>query len=423
MDSEELTFIKKFELAIKPHNDGSLGLYRAPVEFNISGVNTDGEAIAAFLSQYKHSPATLRTYTKEAERFHMWVILKLNKSIPDMSIEDYQAYVDFLSNPDADWISEVKVPKDSAEWRPFTFIKDENPKADILESRGLSKVAVQVAVSAISSMLSWMVDAGYIRLNPLKILRQKNKAIGLNTRSSPKKVSRFLDAEMFQACLRAVESMPKSTVNETILYERMRFILTMFVMIGARVSELSNAQMNGIAKEIGGWFWNVVGKGQKEEKVPVPQDMIDGLIRWRKALKLSELPNEYENIPVIPALNKFGEPLYTTTEKQLVEGNLVDVEVPRHGLSPRRINTLLKEVFHQAAKDSLLSADRKISLNKASAHWLRHTSVTQKIQSGMDRHMVQKDARHSDIKTTDLYNHDEEIARSIEAQKHKLKWK
>lgn len=420
MASESLTFLQTYQAAIKPYNDGSLGQYRGPEEFNISGANNDKEAISLFLSQYKNSPTTLRTYTKETERFHMWVVLKLNKSIPDMSVDDYQSYLDFLANPDEEWVTKKRVSKDSDAWRPFTnIIRNEGLSED---ESGLSTSAVVLAVASVNSMLTWMVDAGYLRINPLKILRQKNQIIGLNTWTSTKKVERILDQEMVRAAKNAVDSFPKSTINQINHYERARFILTMFIMIGARVSELSNAKMQDIIKETGGWFWSVIGKGNKEEKVPVPQDMIDGLIRWRKTLKLSPLPLQSEKIAVIPAFNKMGEPVFFTNKKKKVDGKTVDYEVVRHGLSPRRINEVLKEIFIQASHDASLTEDRKIMLRKASAHWLRHTAVTQKIESGMDRSMVQKDARHSDMKTTDRYDHTEEKARSNEAQKHRFKW-
>lgn len=430
MDSDTNSFLARFEDAIGPHNDGSTGQYRGPAEFNISGANTDKEAIAAFLSQYKKSPATERTYIKETERFHMWAILRLNKSITDLTLEDYQSYIDFLANPDNDWISEAKVPKNSPEWRPFTFIpntgiasvQSKDSKKEV--SRGLSHAAVQLAVASINSMLSWMVDAGYLRINPLKILRQKDKAIGTNiNHAESKKIDRFLDEDMWAAAKKSVDLMPVSKPNEIIIYERIRFILTMFSMVGARVSELSNAQMNDVRREPGGWFWNVIGKGQKVDKVTVPQDMIDSLIRWRTSLGLSPLPSQDENIPIIPSINKSGKPIYTKTIKKLNADGTVSLEtVPRHGLSSRRINELLKEVFIRASQDPALTADRKIALEKASAHWLRHTAITQKIDAGMDRFLVQKDARHADMKTTNRYIHDEERERTNEAKKHRLQW-
>lgn len=420
MASKDKTFLQIYQAAIKPHNDGSLGQYRGPDEFNISGANTDKEAIAAFLAQYKNSPTTLRAYIKETERFHMWVVLKLNKSIPDMTVDDYQSYLDFLANPDEAWVTRKRVSKSSEDWRPFTtIIRNEGLSKVAL---GLSTGAVVLAFASLSSMLTWMVDAGYLRINPLKILRQKNQIIGQNTWTSSKKVERVLDQDMVKAAKNSVEAFPKLTINQINHYERARFLLTMFIMIGARVSELSNAKMQDIAKEISGWFWSVIGKGSKEEKVPVPQDMIDGLMRWREALKLPSLPDQSELIAVIPAFNKMGEPVFFTKKKKKVNGKTVTYEVVRHGLSPRRINEVLKEIFIQASHDPSLTKDKKIMLRKASAHWLRHTAVTQKIESGMDRSMVQKDARHSDMKTTDRYDHTEAKARNHEAQKHKFKW-
>lgn len=395
--------------------DGSAGQYRGPIEFNLSGANNDKDAIAAFLSQYHHSQHTLRTFTKEAERFHMFVVLELGKSIADLTVDDYQVFIQFLSDPPEAWISQKKVPKSEPPWRPFTYIEDSTPlpyAGSKKHSKGLSRAAIKLALAAVNSMLSWMVDSGYLRLNPLKILRQKDKAIGTNKdKAVLNKVERYLDNEMWMATMNAVEMMPRSTPSEVMSYERNRFILTMFTLLGSRVSELSNAKMSDIRKNVAGWFWHVTGKGDKYEVVPVPYDFIEGLMRWRQILGLPALPHRHEEIAIFPPLNRSGKPLFTSDDQAI-----------RSGISPRRINEILKDVFNLAAQDVSLTEDRKIMLKEASAHWLRHTSITQKINAHMNRKYVQLDARHADASTTDLYTHEDETARYQEAQKHQLKW-
>lgn len=418
----ELSFMERFKAALTLSNDGSAGRYRGETEFNLSGSSNDSEAVYSFLSQYKHSPATLRTYTRECERFHMWCVLWLKKSITDLNMEDFQLYIDFLHQPDKAWITEKKVPKSSLDWRPFNKI--ENDKIKEATSAELSENAVKVAIASINSMLSWMVDSGYLRINALKILRNKSKLSDSQVLyHRTKKVERFLDQEMWDACIRQIELMPKTTDLEVVTYERVRFIMTMFSMLGARVSEMSNSLMSDIHRETAGWFWEVVGKGNVGAKVAIPQDLIEGLMRWRAALGLSAIHTPSDKKPIIPAINRFGKPLFTKIIKELnAKGKMTKKEVPRYGLSSRRISEITKAIFERAAKDTLLPADKREILKKASVHWLRHTSITQKIAAGMDRKKVQDDARHADMKTTDGYAHDEEIPRVKEAQKHRLRW-
>lgn len=432
--STQPTFEEKYLAAINSDNDGSNGQYRCPAEFNMSNANTDRAAIASFLSQYSNSPATLRTYEKESERFHMWAVMVKNKSIADLGINDYQDYIEFLRLPDPAWVSVKKVRKTSPDWRPFTIVTNdesddlniETEKSDIknvLDNEGLSDSAIKVAMASISSLLSWMVSSGYLRLNPLSMLRQKDKLIRGDGRYKGKKVERFIDNEMWDALTAAVERMPKTTPVDIIHYERVRFMLSVFSMVGARVHEISKSVMSDFHRTTAGWFWKVVGKGSKDEIVALPQDMLEALMRWRKALGLPAVPTSKDNRPIMPALNKSGRPIYNRSKRiHALDGSSYVKEVPRAGLTPRHMNMLLKELFENAAKDPLLSEDKIVLLKKASAHWLRHTSVTQKLAAGMDRGNVQKDARHSDARTTGLYSHDEEGVRSEDAQKHRLRW-
>jgi len=135
--------------------------------------------------------------------------------------------------------------------------------------------------------------------------------------------------------------------------------------------------------------------------------MLNALMRWRRFLGLSSLPSPSDKVPLLPSVNKVGKP------------NLAD-----EGIKPRRINQILKFLFEQAAlKLDEKHPDKADKIRQASAHWGRHTSVTQKIKSGMDREKVRQDARHTDMRTTNHYVHDEEEARVMESQKHKLRWK
>jgi integrase len=83
----------------------------------------------------------------------------------------------------------------------------------------------------------------------------------------------------------------------------------------------------------------------------------------------------------------------------------------------------LKRLFVQAALSlpakQIHKADK---LRKASAHWGRHTGITEKVNAGIHERFVQKDARHSDARTTRRYIHEEEDRWHDEAQKQRLRW-
>lgn len=399
------TFRDRFIAALCPANDGSQGRFRAPADKSLINLQTDAEAIQEFLEQGVSSPATRRMYEKEAERLHFWAVLHLNKSVSDMDTNDFSQYIEFLRQPDSSWVASQKFPKTSAEWRPFVR-QIVNGKVDPLSENGML-----AAVSALNTMMSWFVNCGYLSGNPLGLIRKKIKKTQ-KTDQHEDKVDRFLSDSILEDIKVVIQAMPKENDKQKLQYERARFLLSMFIMLGPRVSEMSHSVMMDFRKEDSGWFWKVVGKGSKAAKVAVPDDLVEALSRWRQVLHLpTQLPIGNDETPVIPTLNKSGTPL-----------------LHKSGMSARRINEILKEIFsmtveHIKSTQSGFQAQEKIAfLSQASAHWLRHTAITQKVKAGIPREMVQMDARHTDARTTDRYIHDQEEVRILNAKKHRMKW-
>jgi site-specific recombinase XerD len=373
------------------HNlNGVNGHFRADKTLKQINADTDFEAVNEFLREYENSPDTLRGYTKECTRLLIWSVIHLGKPLSSMTRNDFDTYIKFLENPLPEWCGK-KTSKDSEDWRPFT-----GP---------MSNSAKRTSIASINSLLNWLVNAGYLSGNPLGLIRARNKNKSLPTQY--KKVERFLDPDMWSALLNTVESMPLNNDADRYNQERMRFMLSTFTLLGGRISEVSKTKFSDFKSTVGGWFWEVTGKGEKDATVAMPKDMVDAMMRWRKFLGLSPLPKTNENIPALPYVNKNYQPDFT-----------------KQGIKPRRINQILKEFFERAAIELSLGGqeDKAEKIMMASAHWLRHTSITQKVDAGIDRYLVQIEARHADAKTTNMYTHDEEKVRSQEAQKHKLGW-
>jgi integrase len=174
--------------------------------------------------------------------------------------------------------------------------------------------------------------------------------------------------------------MPRGEDREIAEYERARFIGAVLYMLAPRAGELESHRMNSFREERGRWWWHVVGKGGKKAKVPVAVDMLQALVRYRKFLGLTAVPKRSELTPILVSL-KDGSPI-----------------------TARRLNQILKRIFSSAA-DLLPPASeyKREKLRSASAHWGRHTGITAKIDSGITERYVQKDARHSDARTTQRY--------------------
>ncbi|SCU76693.1 hypothetical protein CNECB9_3330013 [Cupriavidus necator] len=75
-----------------PHQvDGSQGRFRAPRESCTLAADNDYEAVQAWLALHE-SPATHRTYRKEAERLILWAIVERQRPLSSLTTEDAVAY-------------------------------------------------------------------------------------------------------------------------------------------------------------------------------------------------------------------------------------------------------------------------------------------------------------------------------------------
>ena len=341
----------------------------------------DIAAILTFLNEYKESPNTLRNYARECERLLLWA-KDQDKTIADLGREDFDRYLSFLTSPaPADRWCGPKRRRDSVEWRPFV-----GP---------LSPAAISTALASIGSMMDYLVATGHLAANPLALMRMKHKKM-LSGRPAPLTVERFIDPQMWNAVMEALEGIPRSTIKGQAHYERMRFILSLLYLLGPRASELESGVMGDFREQRGRWWWYVLGKGGKYARVAVPDDMVEALVRYRKYLGLSAAPHPDDRTPLL-----------------LTYG--------RTAMTARRTNQLLKHLFWSAAvilePASPIKADK---LRKASAHWGRHSAITAKVDAGMDPRYVQKDARHSDPRTTALYTHEDDDKRHDDAQKVRI---
>jgi len=357
----------------------------------------DRGAVACFLAEYDRSPGTARIYQRECERLVLWAIHECGKPLSSLTRQDFEGYLNFLADPQPQerWCG-PKANRAGPAWRPFV-----GP---------LSEPALLTAIAAINSLMTYLVDAGYLAGNPLGLIRQRRRKLALEPAGTgsaagaimaPESTSieRFLDADMWAAVSDAVEAMPRGSAAQRDDYERLRFICALLYLLAPRAGELESHRMNSFREERGLWWWHVTGKGAKQAKIPVPDDMMQALVRYRRHLGLSAVPRRSDTTPLLVGLRD------------------------RAPITARRLNQLLKRLFAQAAaRLGPENAHKADKLRAASAHWGRHTGITAKVDAGMEERYVQKDARHADRRTTQRYIHEEERRWHQEAQKQRLPW-
>lgn len=362
---------------------GEFGTNRAPSFISKQiAANNDLQAIQSWLFEFDYSPQTQRSYRKEAERLLLWSLIEKQKPLSSLTRDDLRDYENFIINPQPmdRWCGQRK-PRKNTDWRPF-----EGP---------LSVQSKAQAITIINALFSYLVEAGYLSGNPLGLMRRKIK---VRTNNKEQIMERFLEQPLWQIVMEHIESLVQETQRQKTDYERVRFLFHLLYLLGSRVNEVATSTMRDIKQIRGLWWWQVTGKGQKTELIPVNDDMLSALMRYREFYGLSPLPKSDDEQPLFMSLN----------------GN--------KKINANMIYRLVKKVFSDCAKTiEKTRPDFAIKLKKASTHWLRHTSITHQADAGIELRYIKRNARHESVETTMLYQHAEEDKWHEAMSKHRLK--
>ncbi|NLH63048.1 MAG: tyrosine-type recombinase/integrase [Erysipelotrichaceae bacterium] len=134
---------------------------------------------------------------------------------------------------------------------------------------------------------------------------------------------------------------------------------------GLRVSEVVSLTLSRVDLDSG--KIRVLGKGDKERIVPIPQGSIPLLKYWRDTVR----PIFLKNRSPLFFINRFSRPI-----------------------TPRHVELVLKN------KDVELGFKKHIT-----PHKLRHSYATHMLQGGADLRTIQEILGHANIQTTEIYTH------------------
>lgn len=334
--------------------------------------HNDVEAISSFLNEFKDSPETLRSYSKEIERLLLWCIHIEKINISSLRRDHFLKYQQFLKAPAPveAWCGpstgrQLKDGSINLAWRPFV--------------KGLSNVSVNKALTILDSFFNYLVQANYLVGNPLAVDRRRKK----RHKASPNIIDRYLERVEIEAVLEALTLYPKTDEKQRFQVIRARYIVLLLFYTGLRIAEAANHCMGDFIQRENNWFIRVIGKGQKTREIPIPDALLTALADFRLNIGLSSpLPTYKDHTPLIPMQNL------------------------QQSISVRRIDQILRWAFNLGA--ALFEPDeprRASKLRAASAHWLRHSYVTYLLQAGAPIKVAQDNAGHSDVSTTMHYTH------------------
>jgi integrase len=229
-------------------------------------------------------------------------------------------------------------------------------------------------------MLNYLVQASYLDFNPLSLMRrQSNRQIRAQINQSDIQ-ERILGDDDWTLIRQTLSEWPESTSRERDEKARLRFIVAILYLLGLRIQELQSHTWNAFRLVQGKWWFMVVGKGDKRGKVPVNDDLLEEVKRFRLHLKLAELPSPSEDSPIIASWNG------------------------RSALGMRQISNLIKQLAYRAAEqvEDPAHADR---IRRFSPHWLRHLSASNQDRAGIRFGHIKANHRHESDDTTRRYVH------------------
>ena len=348
--------------------------------------NSDIEAVASWLNEYKNSTKTFNNYSREAKRLLLWCIYKKDKTLAQLKKEDLNDYIDFMQNPEPRdiWCGKKglinKLGQDHPDWKPFTG--------------EMSLSTLRLAIMILKSMFSYLNDSNYLKHNPLKLIKKFNiKATKTSSRLDVQ--TRMLENDEWQALLKTLKNLP-TTTNKEIEQKRVtEFIVAITYLLGLRIGELEQAKWSDFREIDSKWWFYVIGKGNKEARIPVNSELIEHIKIFRRYLGLTTLPERGETDFI----------LYLPHSD--------------YHIKTRTIYSLLKRLGEKTALH--FTDETKINkLKKLSPHWLRHLAASHQDKAGLSLKNIQENMRHSNITTTQIYMHAEDDFRHSELEKHRL---
>ncbi|RSZ60885.1 tyrosine-type recombinase/integrase [Massilia atriviolacea] len=331
----------------------------------ITNAATDSEIAREFIAHGELSEKSIANTQKELFRFLTWCREEAGRSFHQLSVADLNLYKEFLKNPPPDWVATTKWPRTDPRYRPFT-----GP---------LSDASRRQAMIAVKGLLAFAEQTGYMRRNPARLVKNVRAPVA-------SRITRYLTPDAIALALATVSARAADTPSALRRRARDRFLLVAFTHTGARLNEIVSAHMGAIYTEGNGrWWLDVIGKGNKPRRLPVPPDMLDALRDYRQAYGLLPQTARTDRTPLV--LSSRTHSLARITDEAAAQA--------------------LKAVFGEAASAAAARGDTETAavLRQASPHWLRHSMLTNHANNGVQLKTLQDTAGHANIATTAAYLH------------------
>jgi integrase len=405
-------------LAIPTALSGEHGTNRAR-EFAFIRADHDLAAVHAYLNRYRDRLPTLRAYTRELERLVLWLVIVRGVALSSMTVEDCEAYKDFLKTPIASFVG-PKRARASGRWRPFT-------------PEGVSPESQAYAVRAIRAAFAWLTTVRYLAGNPWSAVTdpttitrevevQVERALStdlwtqvraeLDARCNGEDLGGLTptedEARQWRIARAAILLMGNSGVrrDEAANARRENLSVAVVAATGSPIKSPTDASTNSAAEQRPVWALGVIGKRRKQRTVPVNVATVAAL-RAHWADRELDFDAAWAEGPLIApvAINRTDASLAKHRDASGGEGGAS--HRPHAPYAADALARLVRESVRRIAegllREGALSHDAYVKLLATSAHAFRHTFGTQTVARGMPIDVAQRILGHASLQTTSIY--------------------
>ena len=415
----EAPLLAPFErLAIPTALSGEHGMNRGR-GFAFIRAEHDLAAIHAYLNRYRDRPATLRAYTRELERLVLWLVIVRGVALSSMTVEDGEAYKDFLKAPIASFVG-PKRARASGRWRPFT-------------PEGLSPDSQAYAVRAIRAAFAWLTIVRYLAGNPWgavtdpatitrEVEVQVERALStdlwtrvraeLDARCDGEDLGGLTptedEARQWRIARAAILLMGNSGVrrDEAAHARRENLSVAVVAATGSSTDFSTNSSANSATEQRSVWALGVIGKRRRQRTVPVSAATVAAL-RSHWADRELDFDAAWAEGPLIAPVVINGTDASLAKHGDASEGKGAAVHQPHAPYAADALARLVREAIRRIAqallREGALSHDAHVKLLATSAHAFRHTFGTQTVARGMPIDVAQRILGHSSLQTTSIY--------------------
>jgi site-specific recombinase XerD len=312
--------------------------------------NDDIEVVNSWLGEFAKVETTFRSYRKEATRFVHWAHEIQGKRLRELNRADIEDYRSFMTNPPAALTGPRNGHRSAADWKPF--------------EGAVSPSSQHYALVVLGSLFTYLVDGSYTNANPIALIRRKGPRSVLNREKTIEKA--VLD--QFTAWLKSAAD---SAVPTSATLERELFVCTWLFETGCRRDELANATLDSIYSTTTGWRWQIFGKGETTEWIPLREGAVKALKRYQPS---------WQATPALPVLRSL------TAKPGCLKGDQV------------------RDIVKAACERYAALPDQPAFFNKVTPHWFRHAITAYLLNQETDIRYVQRFLRHKSIATTMSYD-------------------